>query len=165
MRLDHITLKRSIWTCLRVFFNAYIRLTTDWEVHMLVKVSTVLPFSLPGDNSEWEPPEPIPNSEVKLLSANDSVGFHVKVGHCQALNMKTPGRKPGVFLLLSDPRYGCVRNSVCGPLLDRSRNISRTASSPTTELGKAIVKDVVSRKGLSRRVVDDRWAMCGGSTD
>ena len=38
-----------------------------------------------GDNSECAPPEPISNSEVKPLSANDSVGFpHVKVGHRQA---------------------------------------------------------------------------------
>ena len=28
-----------------------------------------------GDNSEWEPPDSISNSEVKLLSADDSVGF------------------------------------------------------------------------------------------
>ena len=28
---------------------------------------------LPGDNSEREPPDPISNSEVKLLSADDSV--------------------------------------------------------------------------------------------
>ena len=42
--------------------------------------------SLPGGNSEWEPPDPIPNSEVKTLSADDSVGSpHVKVGHRQAL--------------------------------------------------------------------------------
>ncbi len=42
--------------------------------------------SLPGGISKWEPPDPIPNSEVKLLSADDSVGLpHVKVGHCQAL--------------------------------------------------------------------------------
>jgi len=27
-----------------------------------------------GDNSEWEPPDSISNSEVKLLSADDSVG-------------------------------------------------------------------------------------------
>jgi hypothetical protein len=41
---------------------------------------------LPGGNGKWEPPDPIPNSEVKLLSADDSVGSpHVKVGHCQAL--------------------------------------------------------------------------------
>ena len=30
--------------------------------------------SLPGGNSECEPPDPIPNSEVKPLSADDSVG-------------------------------------------------------------------------------------------
>ena len=39
---------------------------------------------MPGGNSECEPPDPIPNSEVKPLSADDSVGSpHVKVGHCQ----------------------------------------------------------------------------------
>ncbi len=38
-----------------------------------------------GRHSGWEPPESIPNSEVKLTSADDSVVFcHVKVGHCQA---------------------------------------------------------------------------------
>ena len=30
---------------------------------------------LPGGHSEWEPPDPIPNSEVKPLSADDSVGL------------------------------------------------------------------------------------------
>ena len=45
--------------------------------------------SLPGGNSEREPPDPIPNSEVKLLSADGSVGFpHVRVGHCQASKSK-----------------------------------------------------------------------------
>ena len=42
--------------------------------------------ALPGSHSEREPPESIPNSEVKTLSADDSVGPpHVKVGHRQAL--------------------------------------------------------------------------------
>ena len=42
--------------------------------------------SLPGGNGERVPPDPIPNSEVKLLSADDSVRSpHVKVGHRQAL--------------------------------------------------------------------------------
>ena len=42
---------------------------------------------LPGDHSEWEPPDPISNSEVKTLSADGSVGSpHVRVGHRQALN-------------------------------------------------------------------------------
>ena len=30
---------------------------------------------LSGDHSEWEPPDSIPNSEVKTLSADDSVNF------------------------------------------------------------------------------------------
>ena len=41
-------------------------------------------YRLPGGHSERVPPDPIPNSEVKTLSADDSVGFpHVKVGHRQ----------------------------------------------------------------------------------
>src|SRR5690349_19895900 len=56
--------------------------------------------SLPGGNSEREPPDPIPNSEVKTLCADGSVPFrHARVGHCQALNEKTPvGKSTGVFL-------------------------------------------------------------------
>ena len=42
-----------------------------------------------------EPPDPIPNSEVKQTHADDSVGFpHVKVGHRQA------------FILDSQPQAG-----------------------------------------------------------
>ena len=42
--------------------------------------------SLPGGYSERVPPDPIPNSEVKTLCADDSVAAsHAKVGHCQAL--------------------------------------------------------------------------------
>ena len=44
----------------------------------------------PGGNSEREPPDPIPNSEVKTLSADGSVGSpHVRVGHRQDLFMKS----------------------------------------------------------------------------
>ena len=44
------------------------------------------PKSFPGDHSEWVPPDPLPNSEVKLLSADGSVGCpHARVGHCQGL--------------------------------------------------------------------------------
>ena len=46
---------------------------------------------LPDDYSEWEPPDPLPNSEVKPLSADGSVGLpHVRVGHRQALKYKRP---------------------------------------------------------------------------
>ena len=55
---------------------------------------------LPDEDSECEPPDPIPNSEVKPLSADGSVGFpHVRVGHRQALNTKPPiALQLGVFL-------------------------------------------------------------------
>ena len=47
---------------------------------------TQIVSSLPGGHSEWEPPEPIPNSEVKPLSADGSAGSpRARVGHRQAL--------------------------------------------------------------------------------
>jgi hypothetical protein len=49
---------------------------------------------LPGGHSEWEPPDPFSNSEVKTLRADASVDFvDVKVGHCQALESKTNPRR------------------------------------------------------------------------
>ena len=60
--------------------------------------------SLPGGNSNVEPPDPIPNSEVKRICADGSVGSpHVRVGHCQALILKTPDClwQSGVFSLYS----------------------------------------------------------------
>ena len=47
-----------------------------------------------------EPPDPIPNSEVKRFSADGSVGSpHVRVGHCQALNTNTLiSNDQGIFL-------------------------------------------------------------------
>ena len=44
-----------------------------------------------GDHSGREPPDPIPNSEVKPPSADDSVAVcHAKVGNRQAPYNKTP---------------------------------------------------------------------------
>lgn len=37
-----------------------------------------LKVSLPGDNGEWEPPDPFSNSEVKLLRADDSVNLFMR---------------------------------------------------------------------------------------
>ncbi len=57
--------------------------------------------SLLGGNSEWEPPESIPNSEVKPLSADGSVGLpHVRVGHRQAPNKTRLLKSSRVFLCL-----------------------------------------------------------------
>ena len=54
---------------------------------------------MPDDHSEREPPDPIPNSEVKPLSADGSVGSpHVRVGHRQVLIPKNPHIIVGVFI-------------------------------------------------------------------
>ena len=43
--------------------------------------------NLLGDHSDLDPPDSMPNSEVKHNSADGSVGLpHVRVGHRQALN-------------------------------------------------------------------------------
>jgi hypothetical protein len=67
--------------------------------------------SLPGGYSEREPPDPIPNSEVKTLCADGSVPFrHARVGHCQALIRTRPRRETGgasVFWVIT--REGTTR--------------------------------------------------------
>lgn len=57
--------------------------------------------SFPGGHSEREPPDPIPNSEVKTLCADGSVPFrHARVGHCQGPKENPRSREvPGVFAL------------------------------------------------------------------
>ena len=65
------------------------------------------PFSFGGsgtglsdDISELEPPDSIPNSVVKRLSADGSVGSpHVRVGHCQALFGKPDVQNTSGFFL------------------------------------------------------------------
>ena len=54
---------------------------------------TVLQVALqvmPDDHSELVPPLPIPNRTVKRLCADDSAATSVKVGHRQAIILKTP---------------------------------------------------------------------------
>ena len=54
-----------------------------------------------GDHRELEPPDPIPNSEVKRFIADGSVGFpHVRVGHRQALISRKATQSGGLFLYL-----------------------------------------------------------------
>ena len=53
----------------------------------------------PGDHSRLDPPDPIPNSEVKRMRADDSVGSpHVKVGHCQDFILKLSGQPVPVII-------------------------------------------------------------------
>ena len=49
------------------------------------EISPRYPNELPDDNRDLEPPDPMPNSEVKQIIANGSVALrHVRVGHRQA---------------------------------------------------------------------------------
>ena len=53
--------------------------------------TSVIYADLPGDNRALEPPDSIPNSEVKRCIADGSVGFpHVRVGHRQASKKENP---------------------------------------------------------------------------
>ena len=57
---------------------------------------------MPDDHSEVVPLLPIPNRTVKRLSADDSAGSRVKVGHRQAINPKGLRRIDGGLFLLLD---------------------------------------------------------------
>ena len=51
-----------------------------------------------GDHRELEPPDPIPNSEVKRFIADGSVGLpHVRVGHRQALILRKATHRVAFF--------------------------------------------------------------------
>ena len=53
---------------------------------------------LSGGHSSTEPPESIPNSAVKRISGDGSVGLpHVRVAHRQAPNLKKGYRKVALF--------------------------------------------------------------------
>ena len=54
---------------------------------------------MPDDHSEVVPLLPIPNRTVKRFCADDSAGSRVKVGHRQAITVKTPPRVRGRFFL------------------------------------------------------------------
>ena len=56
---------------------------------------------MPDDHSDVVPLLPIPNRTVKRVSADDSAGSRVKVGHRQALTAwKSPTQRVGLFLLV-----------------------------------------------------------------
>ena len=58
----------------------------------------------PDDHSEVVPLLPIPNRTVKRLSADDSAGSRVKVGHCQATIRKALVERRGLFSFVSPVR-------------------------------------------------------------
>ena len=55
------------------------------------------------------PPDSIPNSEVKRISADGSVGFpHVRVGHCQ-VPLKRTRLTAGFLLYIEAATFLCIR--------------------------------------------------------
>ena len=97
MRLDHITPKQS--DCLRETGRKLAEpQITDTTITYPIRgsVQDDAPTELLDDHRALEPPDPIPNSEVKRRIADGSVGLpHVRVGHRQA-----PIQKPRSALLV-----------------------------------------------------------------
>ena len=59
------------------------------------KQKSKLSKNYPGGDSAVEPPETIPNSEVKRCNADGSVGLpHVRVGHRQVTKYKLKDKNP-----------------------------------------------------------------------
>ena len=62
--------------------------------------------SLLDDHRALEPPDPIPNSEVKRRIADGSVGLpHVRVGHRQAPKRRTRSRLAAGFFMPARKRW------------------------------------------------------------
>jgi hypothetical protein len=106
----------------------------------------------PGGHSEWEPPDSIPNSVVKTLCADDSVGFpHVKVGHCQVL-IRSPRclMVPGAFLLA---RWtASTEKEELTPLLLSVWTTSAFDPKPMSEaqLGQSLLSNTSARGALTK---------------
>ena len=88
MRLDH-TILEFIEGLLFGFAKCVCNLFNP--TFFLLCSSLTQRTGLSDDHSERGPPDPIPNSEVKPLCADGSVGSpHVRVGHRQAFNYENP---------------------------------------------------------------------------
>ena len=89
---QRISTKIKTKSCIRPYLlsNAVSRSKMNNQRKVVGTKTLTKQQGLLDDNSTVEPPEPIPNSEVKRSRADGSVGFpHVRVGHRQALILKT----------------------------------------------------------------------------
>ena len=107
---------------------------------------------LPGGHSGWEPPDPIPNSEVKPLSADDSVGSpHVKVGHCQAFHTNPAERSAGFFYGEDTTRAHCRKRMATEP--------TETHWNPVTKNGLSVRSGVPVAPFNTVWAGFDRWSL------
>ena len=106
MRLDHITPKRCGSD---TFTQRRVRFPSEEEPRGTKTSTLLLPTSLPGGQSKREPPDPIPTSEVKPLSADDSADYLCESRELPGSNCKNPRLiRAGVFLCASFNRtIGC----------------------------------------------------------
>ena len=115
MWLDHITPKQSgVIRAHRMTVLELVEITVYCFYHLFKLLScSALPGSneLLDDHRALEPPDPIPNSEVKRCIADGSVRFpHVRVGHRQALILNSPAWKQrGAFLCAQEKSYRSPR--------------------------------------------------------
>ena len=115
MRLDHITPSRLIDRHTAGYAS---------QSSETYRVGMIYAFS-PDDHSVRAPPDPMPNSAVKPLSADGSVGSpHARVGHRQALIVKTPRtqRARGVFYP-GFRKYGCIMGRVTSLVILKSGKV------------------------------------------
>src|SRR5690606_29804926 len=90
----------------------------DWLMARPKKNGPEHPVTL-DDHSKVVPRLPIPNRTVKRLCADDSGRTSVKVGHRQALIVKTPQRIPARGFL-----FGGVRPQTGSDPITRGRGVS-----------------------------------------
>ena len=91
----------------------------------LLAVNPRYPKALPDDNRELEPPDPMPNSEVKRFIADGSVALrHVRVGHRQAFNTGPVDKTTGLFFEQNLPfvNYGRVDAQCVNSLAIKHKN-------------------------------------------
>jgi hypothetical protein len=90
---------RRIWCAIKILIFTRSNAGGDSANWLLCELATRRPVK-PDDHSEVVPLLPIPNRTVKRLSADDSAGSRVKVGHRQATNKKAPVVRRGLFYFL-----------------------------------------------------------------
>src|SRR5215217_2038949 len=96
---------------------------------------------MPDDHSEVVPLLPIPNRTVKRLSADDSAGSRVKVGHRQALTApKSPTTTMvGLFAFTKHPSPFASRQ------LTRARGRIFGKARPNSSSGSNLVSSFIRR--------------------
>ena len=149
MRLDHITPKRFRPRVLRKRRKRHTRVINFTDYRLQIQSSSGPPLEditgLLGNHSVLDPPDPIPNSEVKRYSADDSVGSpHVKVGHCQAFIPK-----PSVVSTLG---FFNARDHLLG-------NPSRNGNRPCGSAGRPIGTARETRMPAARWSVKGNWPL------